>query len=102
MSSCVGLLLAPNVTWNKSEYGFFNQRCALWQYHLIPCPLNVRGTTPSSPTLRRIDQAGRTAILVRRNTLLTSFCSYNTPIWLTASRTRSADIVTLQTLDSYS
>ncbi|MED6162546.1 hypothetical protein PIB30_071500 [Stylosanthes scabra] len=27
---------------------------------------------------------------------------YNTPIWLTAPRTRSADIVTLQTLDSYS
>ncbi|MED6116791.1 hypothetical protein PIB30_103461, partial [Stylosanthes scabra] len=26
---------------------------------------------------------------------------YSTPIWLNAPRTRSADIVTLQTLDSY-
>ncbi|MED6184103.1 hypothetical protein PIB30_044164 [Stylosanthes scabra] len=29
--------------------------------------------TPSSPTLRHTDQAGRTTILVRHNTLLTSF-----------------------------
>ncbi|MED6222954.1 hypothetical protein PIB30_069388 [Stylosanthes scabra] len=33
MSSCVGLLPAPDVTWNESEYGFFNQRA-------------LRGNTP--------------------------------------------------------
>ncbi|MED6160974.1 hypothetical protein PIB30_056331 [Stylosanthes scabra] len=75
MSSCVGLLPASDVTRNNSEYGFFNQGCATWQYHLIQRLLNVGGTTPPSPTLRRTDQAGRTTILVRRNTLLTSFRS---------------------------
>ncbi|MED6149358.1 hypothetical protein PIB30_061554 [Stylosanthes scabra] len=33
------------------------------------------GTTPPSPTLRRTDQAGRTIILVRCNTLMTSYRS---------------------------
>ncbi|MED6189896.1 hypothetical protein PIB30_100483, partial [Stylosanthes scabra] len=46
-----------------------------WQYHLIPRLLNVGGTTPPSPMLRRTDQAGRTTNLVRRNTILTFFHS---------------------------
>ncbi|MED6194386.1 hypothetical protein PIB30_028001 [Stylosanthes scabra] len=73
MGSCVSLLPAPDVTRNKSEYGFFNQRSASWQCHLIPHLLNADGTTTSYPTLRRTDQAGRTTILIRRNTLLTFF-----------------------------
>ncbi|MED6212507.1 hypothetical protein PIB30_083985, partial [Stylosanthes scabra] len=73
--SCIGLLPAPDVNRNKSEYGFFNQRCASWLYHVIPHLLNVGGTTPPSPTLRHTDQAGRTTILVRHKTLLTSYRS---------------------------
>ncbi|MED6148382.1 hypothetical protein PIB30_052734 [Stylosanthes scabra] len=73
MSSCFGLLPAPDATRNKSEYGLFNQRSASWWCHLIPRLLNVGGMTPPSPMLRCTDQAGRTTILVRHNTHLTSY-----------------------------